>query len=481
MARLRKNVWKLTSNDQTLVWYERAITVMKQRPFTDPTSWRYQAAIHDYNRAGDPLARPSDTLPSKAEQTKYWSQCQHGSWYFLPWHRMYLHHFETIVGAAVETLGGPSDWGLPYWNYSDASDPHARLLPTAFRKPKKSGGSVNALYVATRTPACNGGKPFADDADVAIATPLREPAFKSVQFGTGFGGPDTPFVHAGSIIGSLELAPHGTIHVAVGGWMQFFYSAALDPIFWLHHANIDRLWQVWLDRDPSHTNPTTKWPSAVSFDFRDAAGQAVKMTPGQVVDTTAAPLGYSYDDTGDPLALAPTIVQAPKVAPMTKTTQPEMMGATTAPFMLDQMVTQANFAVKTMPAVKARSATKAATVTPPAVRRVFLNIEKVVSKESAPSYDVYLNVPEGQDPKDHPSLLVGRLPMFGLVESSTKRAARAGAGLHYALDITPLYAHVSTLPGWDPTHLRVMFVPARGQSPAKVSVGRVSLYVEWAS
>ena len=70
--------------------------------------------------------------------------------------------------------------------------------------------------------------------------------------------------------------------------------------------------------------------------------------------------------------------------------------------------------------------------------------------------------------------------MFGLVESSTKRTARAGAGLHYALDITPLYAHFSTLAGWDPTHLRVMFVPARGQSPAKVSVGRVSLYVEWA-
>ena len=260
---------------------------------------------------------------------------------------MYLHHFETIVRAAVETLGGPSDWGLPYWNYSDASDPNARLLPTAFRTPTKSDGSVNALYVATRTPTSNAGGQFADEADVAIADPLREPAFVSVRFGTGFGGPDTPFVHAGGIIGSLELTPHGTIHVAVGGWMQFFFSAALDPIFWLHHANIDRLWQVWLDRDPSHTNPTTKWPSSVSFDFRDAAGQAVKMTSGQVVDTTAAPLGYSYDDTSDPLALAPTIPHTPKVAPMPKTTPPEMMGATTAPFMLDQMVTQASFAVKT--------------------------------------------------------------------------------------------------------------------------------------
>ena len=34
--------------------------------------------------------------------------------------------------------------------------------------------------------------------------------------------------------------------MGVGGWMSAFATAAQDPIFWLHHANIDRLWEAWL-------------------------------------------------------------------------------------------------------------------------------------------------------------------------------------------------------------------------------------------
>jgi tyrosinase len=476
LARLRKNVWKLKSTDKTLEWYERAITVMKGKPIAEPTSWRFQGAIHEYVRQGDPLASGADVLPSNAEQKKYWNQCQHGSWFFLSWHRMYLHFFESIVGAEVVKLGGPSDWALPYWNYSDAKDPNARLLPPAFRSATKADGSPNALFVATRTADCNAGRPFADDADVAIAGPLREPAFQSLDFGTGFGGPQTSFMHSGGLVGSVELTPHGSMHMAVGGWMQQFFTAALDPIFWLHHANIDRLWQVWLDRDASHVNPTaSKWLTTVKFNFRDETGKAVKMSSKQILNTKAAPLSYAYEETSDPLTLALAIIHSPAVATMKKAKKtPEMVGATKGSFTLNRTVTHASFAAK--PKATARGA--AASVTAGPMRRVFLNIEKLVSEEPAPSYDVYLNVPDGQDPKHHPNLFVGRLPMFGLVESSKKSATSSGAGLHYALDITNLYAHVSALPGWDPNNLRVSFVPARGQAPANVTVGRVSLYFE---
>jgi tyrosinase len=32
--------------------------------------------------------------------------------------------------------------------------------------------------------------------------------------------------------------------------------AALDPIFRLHHANIDRLWNRWLELGDGRTNPS---------------------------------------------------------------------------------------------------------------------------------------------------------------------------------------------------------------------------------
>jgi hypothetical protein len=134
-VRIRKNVWKLPDWDPIIDWYARAIADMQTRPISDPTSWRYQAAIHDYSRGADPLARPSDRLPSASDQKTFWAQCQHGSWYFLPWHRMYLAYFEQVVAATVKRLGGPADWALPYWNYSDSTNPNARKLPPAFREP----------------------------------------------------------------------------------------------------------------------------------------------------------------------------------------------------------------------------------------------------------------------------------------------------------------------------------------------------------
>src|ERR1700687_6298953 len=94
-VRVRKNVYKLTGGDwdPVITWYAKGIAEMQKRPISDPTSWRYQAAIHDYIRAADPNARPGDPLPSTNDQKTFWVQCQHGSWYFLPWHRMYLAYF----------------------------------------------------------------------------------------------------------------------------------------------------------------------------------------------------------------------------------------------------------------------------------------------------------------------------------------------------------------------------------------------------
>ena len=42
---------------------------------------------------------------------------------------------------------------------------------------------------------------------------------------------------------------HGSVHIAVGGPMATERSPA-DPLFWLHHANVDRLWARWQKQHP---------------------------------------------------------------------------------------------------------------------------------------------------------------------------------------------------------------------------------------
>ena len=179
---VRRNVYKLPGGDwdPTILWYARAIADMQTRPINNPTSWRYQAAIHDYTRNADPNAKSSDRLPSATDQRTFWAQCQHGSWYFLPWHRIYLAYFEQVVAATVQRLGGPPIGRCRTGN-SDTANPNARKLPPAFRALTLPNGKPNPLRIAARLRGNSGN-------DVATATGVSVDCLRDQWFaaqGTG--------------------------------------------------------------------------------------------------------------------------------------------------------------------------------------------------------------------------------------------------------------------------------------------------------
>ena len=271
---IRRDAWKLSAIstwEPTLLWYAKAVGELSTRPATDPTSWRFQGAIHGYSRSTDPFIGIGPVPPAHIQKI-FWKQCQHGSWFFLPWHRMYLGFFEQIVRAAVAKLGGPADWALPYWNYSDTSNPNAKVLPPAFRETNLPDGSPNPLFAIhgikiPRATGIDAGDPTViPDSDIDLNC-LTETIFTGASSGgdPGFGGPQTGFQHNPAAFGALESVPHNAIHVDVGGsipvdgWMIDPDTAALDPIFWLHHSNIDRLWSVWNRMSASNSDPTSNF------------------------------------------------------------------------------------------------------------------------------------------------------------------------------------------------------------------------------
>jgi tyrosinase len=488
--RTRKDVWKLPAADQTLLWYARAIAIMKTRLVADPTSWRYQAAIHDYDPSDDPLAVPGDVLPSASEQATFWARCQHGSWFFLPWHRGYLFYFEQMLLKIIQQQGGPSDWALPYWNYSDLSNPKARCLPPAFWNPTLPDETPNPLLVTQRASGANTGKALGSPAGAENSTCLRKTVFvnSSTGGGAGFGGGSTGFSHGGSVPGACESVPHNTMHGAVGGptgWMSAFNTAGLDPVFWVHHANIDRLWEVWMKRDPGNTNPTVAaWLSSIAFNFHDESGAAVTLTVNQVLDTTQPVLDYVYEDVSDPLAPAPpvpgVVVSAARSA-MEAQRIPEMVGATDT----REGITLGSAPQSVQFALHAPSGPAARELTPAAPRQVHLNLENITAtRRPIESYMVYVNLPDGANPDNHPELLAGLIPRFGIVEASRRTREHAGDGVGYSFDISHIVSLLETLKAWDPDRLRVTFVPERTEAeraepqPATlpIKVGRVSLY-----
>jgi tyrosinase len=143
MPRIRKDVWNLPAGDKTLFWYGKAIEQLKGRSITDITSWWSLAAMHGIDSQlwiDLGYLDPAIVLPFPTTTPGFWNQCQHGSWYFLPWHRAYLGAFEAILLDSIVKQGGPADWALPYWNY-DPTQPKKLQFPAAFAPELLDDGS----------------------------------------------------------------------------------------------------------------------------------------------------------------------------------------------------------------------------------------------------------------------------------------------------------------------------------------------------
>ncbi|MBV8915457.1 MAG: tyrosinase family protein [Acetobacteraceae bacterium] len=495
-GRIRKEVRSLGDTwNETTLWYAKAVAALEARPIAQKTSWRYLAAMHGIDtRAWQQLGylRSGETLPPQAEQRKYWLQCQHQSWYFLPWHRAYLLSFEDIVRAAIAELKGPPDWALPYWNYSSTTVPHALDLPPAFTQANLPDGSRNPLHVQARF----GRSVNADDAD--LNGRITETAFVGAD-GTaqlGFGGPRTPFSLSGTEEGLLEAQPHDLVHVDVGGrggLMSSPVTAALDPIFWLHHANIDRLWEVWRRRDEEDENPTEPaWlngPSDRAFAIFDANGSDRPSRPEDMIEL--APLGYEYDDVSDPLpgvtrrnarllALAPQVqafaAHQLEAEPMPNALKGEILGSNDKSLALGPEPITTRVTLAAAPAstfMRSFTASSMRADTPGEPDRVFLRLENIRGREDSAVFDVFVKAP-GQQGGD--GTKVGSISLFGLEQASRREGEHAGTGLTKTLEITRAMDAL----GADrvrPEALEVRIVPRSDvRREDEITVGQVTIH-----
>ncbi len=477
-VRVRNSAWSLPQGDQTISWYRKAVEVMVQRPVTDPTSWRYLGAVH-----GVP-----EGMSTPAAAAKFWDQCQHQSWFFLSWHRGYVAAFEAIVAKTIADLGGPADWALPYWDYSESlsTNPNARLMPPDFFKRILPNGSVNALW--SRRANVSNGNFNLDNSTVTLAA-LNFTNFANSTPGapSGFGGPVTGFNPGGGDNGALERLPHNRIHTRIGGDTGFMSdpaTAALDPIFWLHHCNIDRLWEVWRNQGAAFKNPATaNWLTDVKFDMHDGKGNPFTFVSKDMLDTTKVLHGYRYANVPVP---QPGVLEAVEVAMAEDRGQPELAGASEGPIVLEGAVTRAE--VPLVANLRTRSFLEAAVPTP---RHVYLNLENVTGTGIPGDFKVYLDMP-GDDKEP---MLAGILTTFGLERASDPDRKHGGSGLNHVFEITELATQLGLTEG-TVSRLKVSFVregvaaaseeapfgleeyvkPVRRESSVKV--GRISLFYD---
>ncbi|MBE1161395.1 tyrosinase family protein [Dyella acidiphila] len=315
-------------------------TIRKMRANTnasDPNSWFYWANVHQ-------------------------NFCPHGIAYFLAWHRGYLHLFEQ----KLREISRNNALIVPYWDYY--TDP---------KMPNEFLDTSSPLYIAGRR-----------NNNVHASLSLDPFANNVINFPQGMGNAFEP---------SVESRPHNAVHNIIGGVMANLQSPQ-DPIFWVHHANIDRLWAAWVKAGGGRTMPAPS-SSYWSGIFNYAPGVTM---PRNVTISTVG-LGYQYENENMPNRIPPAVAPARPPLIKLKALAPKLLGAQTLgggeQLSLDQksVSVEVPVSVQQQPHLRTllKASSQAANANPATVRVVLNGVSLTeLGQSGGYYYKVFIDLPE---------------------------------------------------------------------------------------
>jgi tyrosinase len=148
----------------------------------------------------------------------------HGNAGFLPWHRAFMLDLERELQARDPSVS------LPYWRF-DQTAPN--LFTRDFIGVENAIGTVE---FNTNNPLQFFSPPILRRALFSTATESAHVMneFDTLSLGDVF-----------STYRNLEGNPHGAAHTSFSGLISDIGRAARDPLFFMLHTNVDRLWAKW--------------------------------------------------------------------------------------------------------------------------------------------------------------------------------------------------------------------------------------------
>ncbi|EME40759.1 hypothetical protein DOTSEDRAFT_74342 [Dothistroma septosporum NZE10] len=278
---------------------------------------------------------------------KYGGYCMHGTKDFYLWHRPYIALYEQQLKAIATNIA--NNWYspqrstyqaaaktlmLPYWDWAKSGTVPSQITSSQITIVNATTGQqqtiTNPLYSHTTTGSLgngisvgkNGGRTtyrsstYVRDMNNQYAGLRRGVAllFNTANicwnvFAT-YDSDERSVCGSSSSVNSLE-GIHNTVHNTICGTMCNLDTAAFEPIFWLHHVNVDRMGALWQGLNPNARQPTTTsssgnyvWDSGYPRDdtfqympLRTANSGTAWWTPAMCYDIRAT--GYTYPELAD--------------------------------------------------------------------------------------------------------------------------------------------------------------------------------------
>ncbi|KAF8061616.1 tyrosinase [Lyophyllum atratum] len=285
----RLEINDFVKNEKFFSLYVQALQAMFSRDNNDRESFFQLGGIHGLPYVPWDGAN-GDTPPDS--RTQWGGYCTHGTVLFPTWHRPYVMLYEQVMQkhaveiAATYTVDRDAwkqaaiDIRQPYWDWAANAVPPPEVISLKEVTITKADGSKvsvpNPLYHYTFHPIDQSfprpysgwpatlrqptsSRPNAIDNPQRLANVLRAAQsditsstynmLTRVRTWTAFSSHTVD--DGGSASNSIE-AIHDGIHVNVGGIGQMSDPsvAAFDPIFFLHHCNVDRMLSLWSALNP---------------------------------------------------------------------------------------------------------------------------------------------------------------------------------------------------------------------------------------
>jgi len=197
--------------------------------------------------------------------------CTHGSALFAVWHRPYIYWLEKALQDQVPGVM------LPYWDWTSEISIRDGM-PAAFTDETW----INSVTGLTETnPLLKANIEFQGS---QFSETSRNPSNPSQLRSLANGVRRAQQIATDYSRYSLAIEqPHNGLHGWVGGTMGRIDYAAYDPIFWAHHANVDRQFAEWQALHPNIVPTDDIWNEVL---------RPFNLTTADIWDTKA--LGYEY-------------------------------------------------------------------------------------------------------------------------------------------------------------------------------------------
>jgi len=313
MPRLRKNVKDLTPQEKED--YVEAVKKLEEKP--NGTGVSILEEFAEVHAAVTHLRFPDGNIQTVA----------HGSSSFVSWHRYFLETFEDELRKVKPGVT------IPYWDWSDEESTKALFSPDFMGSHRVSKSPI---------PIPDG--PFKDfkvggTLIKRSMSPLEDVQHyaspKIIHDILNLPGRENSSSDYDTFRRALEFGPHGGLHNWVGGDMAVLATAARDPVFVIHHCNVDRLWSIWqMHNDPSpfpittlpketkgniRSEPFWPWNNFASKPEASMREKKIRLdvlrkyvTNGQMIDFRDRRIGYDLDSGNLPISKVPDVQSVQK-------------------------------------------------------------------------------------------------------------------------------------------------------------------------